>query len=241
MAAKCHGKKGKKETVNSSDKPHIIVTGDGSPSLQIDSVDETYHSRHGALTESVHVFIKAGLEEVVKQKSAISILEVGLGTALNAALTAQYGHLHSLRIHYTALETHPISEESIIALHENWQEHRDLSAWQQKILLAAWNNSGSVSEVLTLHKINTSIQEISLEEKIYDLVYYDAFAPRVQPEMWTTEIFDKLFYALKPNGILVTYCAKGQVRRDLQSVGFTVERMEGPPFKREMLRAVRLA
>jgi tRNA U34 5-methylaminomethyl-2-thiouridine-forming methyltransferase MnmC len=225
--------------VNTSDKPHIIVTGDGSPSLQIDSVDETYHSRHGALTESIHVFIKAGLVEVAKEKSEISILEVGLGTALNAALTADFSKTHSIRIHYTALETHPVSEESIQQLKENWLGHETLSEWQQLILTASWENEVAISNLITLQKIRLSVQDVSFPDQTFDLVYYDAFAPRVQPEMWTMEIFKKLYLSLKPGGILVTYCAKGQVRRDLQGAGFKVERLEGPPHKREMLRALR--
>lgn len=225
--------------MNTSDKPHIIVTGDGSPSLQIDSVDETYHSRHGALTESIHVFIKAGLAEVAKEKSEISILEVGLGTALNAALTADYSKTHSIRIHYTALETHPVSEESIQHLKENWVGHEALSEWQQLMLTASWEKEVAISNFFTLQKIPLSVQDVSFPDQTFDLVYYDAFAPRVQPEMWTPEIFKKLYSALKPGGMLVTYCAKGQVRRDLLASGFSVERLEGPPHKREMLRAKR--
>jgi tRNA U34 5-methylaminomethyl-2-thiouridine-forming methyltransferase MnmC len=225
--------------VDQSDKPHIIITGDGSPSLQIDSIDETYHSIHGALSESTHVFIQAGLEYVLTNKSQLHILEVGLGTALNAALTADYSISHPIEIEYTGLENHPLSEERILELKENWNGHQTISEWQQKILLASWNTSIGLSDRFILNKYSISIQDISLLPNSIDLVYYDAFAPRVQPEMWTLEIFQKLFLALKPNGILVTYCAKGQVRRDLQSAGFFVERLFGPPPKREMLRGVK--
>jgi len=225
--------------MNKTEDSKIFTTLDGSPSVEILSMDETYHSRHGALTESKHVFIQAGLEFVARTKNEITILEVGLGTALNAALTLNYACVSSVKVNYIGLEPFPISQTDILEIQKKWRDYTHINSIQQLILNAPWEEEVLSNERMMFMKMTNRIQEIVLKENCFDLVYYDAFAPRVQSEMWTVDIFQKLFRSMKTEGVFVTYCAKGQVRRDLQSVGFVVERLPGPPNKREMLRAVK--
>ena len=210
----------------------ILITDDGSPTLLNTMIDETYHSRHGARQESMHVFIHAGLKQLMKDP--LHILEIGFGTGLNATLTAL--HCDQQNVHYTALEPHPVAIELLGQLHyfstpEEMQLHLD-------IIHADFEKITSLSSHFHLKKLRVKIQEYATEEK-YDLIYFDAFAPLVQPEMWTLSIFEQVFSMMNIGGIMVTYCAKGQVRRNLMAAGFSVERIAGPPGKREMLRATK--
>ena len=215
-------------------QPEIITTADGSHSLYISSLDETYHSRHGALQESQYVFIQQGLEKIVSAGIVINVLEVGFGTGLNALLSAVYAQANQLEIHFHSLETFPLEA----ALMADYGDDITLGGHSvevfRKLHDVAWNKMEHVTDFFHLKKEEVSVQDAVLEQK-YDIIFYDAFGPRAQPDMWTPEIFEKLYKCLDPGGMLVTYCAKGQVRRDMQSVGFRMERLPGPPGKREMM------
>jgi tRNA U34 5-methylaminomethyl-2-thiouridine-forming methyltransferase MnmC len=219
-------------------KREIILTGDGSPTIYLPDLDEHYHSIHGAIQESQHVFIQNGLQEFAHQKN-INILEIGLGSCLNALLTAITAKEKDLSlIHYTGIEAFPLTE-SEQNLMNYAQKLTSSSAFeiQEAINQAPWETSINIHSNFILTKILGKAQDILLKEEEFDLVYFDAFGPRAQAEMWTKELFDKLFKTLKNNGLFVTYCAKGQVKRDLISVGFEVENRPGPPGKREITLA----
>ena len=215
-------------------KLQLILSKDGSHTLYREDIDEHYHSTHGAIQESNHVFIEKGLKEIVKSKNDIIILEIGFGTGLNALLTSFYT---DFRIKYIGVEAFPIEREIVSELnYSQLLENDESEVIFRKIHDADWGSYQTVTNSFSLYKIKDEIQNIQIPTSI-DLVYFDAFAPNVQPEMWNISIFQKLFEAMSPHAIFVTYCAKGQVRRDLQDAGFVVERLEGPPGKREMLRA----
>ena len=209
-----------------------IVTADGSSSLYREDIDETYHSRHGAVQEALHVFIDAGLKKVAESKKEITILEVGFGTGLNCLLTALEAKNLGLKIDYITLETIPLSKDLTSAL-TYMQLNPEIYS---KIHETAWEKSVEISSNFFLTKKKLAVQELDLSSQSIDLIYYDAFGPRAQPEMWTPKVFQLLQKTLSPEGIFVTYCAKGQVRRDLQATGLVMERLAGPPGKREMLR-----
>lgn len=227
-------------------KLSLIKTEDGSHSLYVKELNEHYHSIHGAIQESKHVFINAGLKHIFSKKtSSISILEIGLGTGLNALLTFIESKQFIKTINYTALEAFPIGIE--LAQELNYPELLTSSEMNNKVFFRSvfnlihtsqWEKEIAISDQLIFSKIKNTLQKVKFANT-YDLIYFDAFGPPVQPEMWTEELFTKLFASTKPNGILVTYCAKGEVKRTLKKVGFTVESLEGPPGKREMVRATR--
>lgn len=183
------------------------------------------------MQEGLHVFIKMGLD-LFKDQQQVSILEMGLGTGLNFLLTA-HNRRKPKETHYTALEAFPLTEEEWKAIGSPIQE---LSSAYQELHQLAWEELGSVADVKLL-KQKTSLQEYKGADNQFDLIYYDAFGPRVQPELWTDAVFSKLNSLSKPGGYLVTYCAQGQVRRNMIAAGYTVEKLPGPPGKREMLRA----
>ncbi|MFM9983797.1 MAG: tRNA (5-methylaminomethyl-2-thiouridine)(34)-methyltransferase MnmD [Flavobacteriales bacterium] len=216
----------------------LITTGDGSSSLLNVSLGETYHSRHGALRESMHVFIESGLHQLPMEKEFISILEIGFGTGLNAWLTMLANGTLAKQITYTALETNPLDLSVISNLNYAHESSDSDRAKFLQLHEADWNTLVALDGEFGLHKIQISLQEFDAE-RTFDLIYFDAFGPPVQPEMWTIELFQKLFAVSNPGAVLVTYCAKGQVRRDLQTAGWEVERLPGPPGKREMLRALK--
>ena len=213
----------------------MVKTGDGSHTIYNTALNEHYHSVHGAVNESTHVFINAGLKEIVTHKKNISILEVGLGTGLNLLLTLSFfqSNREGLQIGYTALEPFPPGEEFINAL--NYTRFFDAAFFQQ-IHECDFNTQETLLAGFIFEKVNQKLQGIDFI-KTFDLIYYDAFAPLVQPEMWNEDVFKKLFDCLNQDGILVTYCAKGEVKRTLKKVGFKVESLPGPPGKREMIRA----
>lgn len=220
----------------------IITTADGSHSLYIPELNEHYHSTHGAIQESKHVFIEAGLKHVAKKTSDIFVFEVGLGTGLNALLTYLESQSSGLKIKYTAIEAFPLEKEITEELNYVHLLDTENSAADvfRKMHSCDWEKEHRFSDSFLFKKIKKSLQEIVPEKERYDLVYFDAFGPPVQPEMWTEDLFSKLFAALKPNGALVTYCAKGEVKRTLKKVGFIVESLPGPPGKREMIRALKM-
>lgn len=215
------------------------VTEDGSSTLYSEKYEETYHSRHGAIQESMHVFIEMGLAALPPEKTEISILEMGLGTGLNALLTALHQGERSMR--YVALEAEPISQ----AQYEELNYVDELGVKKSKDLHVAihqlpWNSWESLGADFQLFKFQGKLQDFKpATHQTFDLIYYDAFAPDTQPELWTEAIFEKLFAFCNPGAVLTTYCAKGAVRRAMIAAGFQVERIPGPPGKREMLRARR--
>lgn len=216
----------------------IVVTEDGSSSIYLPAFDEHYHSSHGAVQESKHVFMEMGWKPVAEKQDEISILEVGFGTGLNAFLVLQECLGNSAKhVVYTSPEAYPVSVEDAEKL--NYAVDAASKENFFRLHSAAWNTAETIFPNFTLEKLQTTLQEFSPAENSFDLVFFDAFAPRVQPELWTEEVFSKLIRAIKPGGVLVTYCAKGDVRRNMIKAGFAVERLPGPPGKREMLRATK--
>lgn len=211
-----------------------VLTADGTVTLYLPDKDETYHSINGALTESLHVFIDAGLKPIAHQQSSISILEIGFGTGLNALLSWQFARSHRVKIHYCSSEKFPLNESIFSVLH--YGEKVAMEDEFKQLHTCQWNETVKLDEYFSLEKIDQGIEEIIGIENA-DLVFYDAFAPRVQPELWTISIFEKIYSLMKTGGVLVTYCAKGEVKRNLKAAGFTVETLPGPPGKREMTRA----
>lgn len=220
------------------DDLEIITTSDGSHTLFNKRLNETYHSIHGAVQESLHVFIKNGVEYYCEtyQPKNISILEVGFGTGLNALLTLQYVLGHNLGVRYTALEPSPLPEKIWSEL--NYPERDQSKTYFRMVHEAPWETETILTPQFSLYKINNSLQEVELTDSC-DLVYYDAFAPTKQPEMWELPVLKKVTDYMKPRGMLVTYCAKGQLKRDLKSLGLKVETLPGPPGKNEMVRATK--
>ena len=218
-------------------KREIIITSDGSTTIQIPEWNEQYHSIHGAIQEAYHVFIKQGLESISKKK--ISILEIGFGTGLNAFITFLEAQKNKLEIDYVGVEAYPVSLHEIEQL--NYVTELKATSFMDvfsKFHKSTWEEEHLISKDFSLRKRKQFFHEIT-DQNHFDLIYFDAFGARLQPELWTEEIFSKMFVALKDKGTLVTYSAKGSVRRAMQAVGFTVERLPGPPGKREMLRAVK--
>jgi tRNA U34 5-methylaminomethyl-2-thiouridine-forming methyltransferase MnmC len=219
----------------------IITTTDGSHSLLNVSLNETYHSVHGAMQESIHVFIRNGLDFFCERSSVdpVKILEMGFGTGLNALLTAQCALETKRHIHYTTLETFPLAKE--VWSHLNYAGSPVAKDLFQQIHEAEWAVEKPVHPFFTQLKIETSLQQASLAPASFDLVYYDAFAPSKQPELWDIGLLKKVTDALQPGGVFVTYCAKGQLKRDLKGLGLTVETLAGPPGKKEMVRALKIS
>ena len=221
--------------------PEIIISGDGSHTLKVDGLDEHYHSTFGAISESMHVFIEAGLKEALAHNaSTLNILEVGFGTGLNALLTLRESMNSGIDIRYMALETMPLDHKIWAKLNypEQLKDGR-AGGWFKRIHQSAWNEEEEIVAGFFLNKIQCQLQDYITDVMKYDLIYFDAFAPDVQAELWTEEIFHKIVNMTNPGGILVTYSAKGSVRRALQSAGFKVERIPGPRGKREMMRGVK--
>lgn len=214
----------------------LIVTGDGSHTLLNEALDETYHSRHGAIQESMHVFIEQGLKFLLKEQKPgpISILEVGFGTGLNALLTLTESIKNELAIAYTSLETYPLGQE----LWKNLN-YPDPDYLFNELHKAEWHKWVEITDHFKLLKLEKSLQHTELEPEQFDLIYYDAFAPNKQPEMWEQPVLNKVIKTLKSRGAFITYCAKGQLKRDLKSLGLIVESLPGPPGKREMVRAIK--
>jgi tRNA U34 5-methylaminomethyl-2-thiouridine-forming methyltransferase MnmC len=214
---------------------NIRTTNDGSKTLFSETFQENYHSTSGAITESNHVFIDSGLRTVHKEKCAV--FEMGFGTGLNALLTFLEAQKLGVSIEYTTVELYPLPEEILFALNLNFSglTHSDIFHLLHQPL---WNQRFEISPNFFLTKIRGNLLNAPFG-KGYDLVYFDAFSPAIQPELWTEDVFAKLYNSMNPQGILNTYCAKGAVRRAMQHAGFIVERLAGPPPKREMIRATK--
>ncbi len=216
----------------------IIQTSDGSKSLYLPEFDETYHSRHGALQEAYHVFIRSGLD-LFEEGSEVRILEMGFGTGLNCFITWLEAQRRNLKVRYCGLEAYPISIDVAMELDYPVALGREESQTLfERLHTSPWDQKIELDKSFELTKAKDLFSDFNQTDS-YDLIYFDAFGPRVQPELWTEAIFEKMHRALGPKGILVTYSAKGSVRRTMQAVGFEVERLPGPPGKREMLRATK--
>ena len=219
-------------------KKEIVKTRDGSNTIFVPEFDETYHSTHGAIQESLHVFIRSGLK-FKTELNDINVLEVGFGTGLNALLSFVDSEDTNRNIKYTSLEAYPLQWDLVSKL--NYIDiifNGKYSEIYKKIHTCDWESFYELSPYFTLKKQNVKLQNILFDNE-FDIIYFDAFAPRVQPELWTEQIFTSMYKALKPGGILVTYCAKGSVKRALRYVGFQLQSIPGPPGKREMSRAVK--
>ncbi|MDC0204555.1 tRNA (5-methylaminomethyl-2-thiouridine)(34)-methyltransferase MnmD [Flavobacteriales bacterium] len=213
----------------------LVITNDGSHSLFVPEINECYHSRHGSIVEAEHVFIKNGL--LAENKKQFNILEIGFGTGLNALLTAQKAIQKNIEINYHAIELYPVAKKEYTQL--NFAE---LIGLEKENLIqlhnTKWEKTCEINNNFILTKNNVSVENYITNIK-FNIIYYDAFSPDKQTELWTDIIFKKMFNLLKDDGFLVTYCAKGIVRRTLKAVGFEVISLDGPPGKRQMTRANR--
>lgn len=215
----------------------VVLTADGSSSIFVPDFDEHYHSVHGAMQESLHVFINAGLNYMAEKQKTISILEVGFGTGLNALLTYFYANKADLTINYTALEKFPLEMKLVETL--NYPEILNIPQATEilnTMHALTWNAAVNLSTQFLFNKRHIDLLDFLSTEQ-FDVIYFDAFAPSAQPELWTVSVFENMFNALKNNGILTTYCAKGSVKRSMKEVGFKIESLTGPIGKREMTRA----
>ncbi len=216
----------------------IQITNDGSHTIAIPEMGVTYHSHHGAIGESAHVYIEAGLQPLLDlpNDQPIYILEIGFGTGLNALLSYQKAIAHKRTIHYIAIEPYPLNDEEIKRIN-----YGKLLSMEKEFLAlhnATWEEEVRVHDYFTLEKTKASLQGIQLLHNIH-CIYFDAFSPTVQPELWTQAVFEKLFSQLLPGGTLVTYCSKSIIRKAMMAAGFTVTKIPGPWGKREMVRAWR--
>lgn len=215
-------------------KPIIKTTADGSDTLYVPEIDESYHSTNGAVQESLHIFINDGFHQC--KKKTVKVLEIGFGTGLNAFLTLIEAERENKSVIYTGLEFYPV--ETIEAVKLNFPEliEPDKRAEFEALHSCEWNRKVKITTNFTLIKQRVDFTKTEFSEK-YDVIYFDAFSPEKQPEMWSEILFETLYLCADENAILTTYCAKGIVRRAMQSAGFVVERLPGPIGKREILRA----
>ncbi|APY12739.1 SAM-dependent methyltransferase [Seonamhaeicola sp. S2-3] len=220
-------------------KREIIITADGSATIHIPEWNEQYHSKHGAIQEAYHVFIKHGLQHICsKPNQALSILEIGFGTGLNALITLLEAEKLQVKVNYVGVEGYPINSQEVKKLNYASELKSNINLFNE-LHNIAWEEEHQLTPYFSLLKQNKFFNEIK-DKDSFNLIYFDAFGARVQPELWTESIFKKMYEALKNEGVLVTYSAKGSVRRAMQAVGFFVEKLPGPPGKREMLRATKL-
>jgi len=218
----------------------LITTSDGSHTLYLPEIDEHYHSTHGALHESRHVFIGKGLNHLDKNIEPVNVLEVGFGTGLNALLTLIESEKDKRKIHYIGVEPYPLEEHFFKKLnYGKLIEYDKAGNYLQQMHEKDWNFPFYITEYFILNKLRTKFEEATLQPSMFHLIYYDAFAPDKQDELWNKKNFEKCYTALKEGGVLVTYSSKGQVKRDLAQAGFNVSKVEGPEGKREMLRAIK--
>jgi len=219
----------------------IIETQDGSHSLFVPALNETYHSFHGALQEAEYVFIKMGLHRWCSSYgNSLKIVEVGFGTGLNALLTLRESLQRKIQIEYTTIEAYPVNPDLLKKLnYKDKIELVDIGIWFDRLHEAKWNEKVDLSKDFVLHKIKGELKECKLSKNYFDLVYYDAFAPSKQADMWDYELLDKVAGTIAERGIFTTYCATGQLKRDLKTIGLEVETLPGPPGKKEMVRATK--
>ncbi|WP_338733043.1 tRNA (5-methylaminomethyl-2-thiouridine)(34)-methyltransferase MnmD [Mangrovimonas cancribranchiae] len=225
-------------------KRKIITTKDGSKTIHLEDWNEQYHSTHGAIQEAKHVFLKHGLafklSQIEHANPSLSILEIGFGTGLNAFLTFLESQKHCIPIAYTGVEAYPVLLDEISELNyaELLSSNQEEQAIFKQMHTSEWEVPNHLSKEFTLLKVKSFFKDITFNNQ-FDVIYFDAFGSRVQPELWEVSIFKLMYHALKSQGVLVTYSAKGSARRAMQEVGFQVEKLPGPPGKREMLRAIK--
>ena len=219
----------------------IQITEDGSHTVTVPSMNVTYHSKHGAIQESMHVFVNSGLNYFIEHTNSetINIFEMGFGTGLNALLSLQFAIQHNQNIGYKTIEPFPLSVEEIIDLNYTGLINKDLKESFYAMHNCDWNKVVALHPLFSFQKIQAGLKEVELMQKFH-VIYFDAFDPTAQPELWTESIFKKMLDLLFTNGILVTYCSKGVVRRAMQAAGFKTEKLAGPPGKREIVRAVKI-
>jgi tRNA U34 5-methylaminomethyl-2-thiouridine-forming methyltransferase MnmC len=216
----------------------IVLTDDGSNSIFSDEVKQLYHSHFGALQESKHIFIEAGLcADTLSHLEHISILEVGFGTGLNALLTYFKAEVLGKKIYYETVELYPITQQEVEQLnYPNILPYSSAKEIFTKLHFTPWNEKQLISENFTLHKRQISATEVDYTPDTFHLVYFDPFSPEVQQELWTEEVFEPVYHSMKKDGILLTYCTKGTVKNILKKLGFQIEKLPGPEGKREILR-----
>jgi len=222
---------------------HIQVTGDGSHTIGLSGTKVTYHSTHGAIQESMHIFIQAGLQPLLRQYDRLQIFEMGLGTGLNALLTLQEAVMQKQAVYYETVELYPLSPDEVQSLNYNVQLNIPTTALALEILhQAAWEQDVTLHPLFTFHKIRCALGEYLAipDERQFHLIYFDAFAPEIQPELWSPAIFEQLAARLYAGGVLVTYCSKGTVRRAMEAAGLKVTKRPGPPGKREIVVSYKL-
>ena len=218
----------------------IILSDDGSHTIELIGMNEQYHSTHGAIQESNHVYIKHGLERISTQKSSLNVLEVGMGTGLNVLLTWAIAQEQNLQVHYHAIEAYPISKKLWSQL--NYAQALDLPKTKDifsQIHFTPWGQEIALDENFTFLKKEEFIQNSRLPDDFFDVVYFDAFNPDLEPDLWTTEVFHKIYKSMKDISVLTTYSTKGIVKRALRSCGFRIEKKPGPMGKREILNAIK--
>lgn len=220
----------------------LIVTEDGSHTLFLKDLNETYHSRHGAIQESMHVFIKNGLRHFISisHKKIINLFEVGMGTGLNALLTAIEAKKFKCQLYYEAIEPYPVPPEYYLQL--NYSDRIPLTGLEilfTEIHQSNWGVENTLSDYFMIKKNKILFEKYAHVKKSFDIIYYDAFAPGKQPDIWDPDLLHKAYEMLIPNGILITYCSQGNFKRNLKKIGFRVETLVGPPGKKEMVRATR--
>ena len=221
-----------------SNNRKIIITNDGSHTLLVPSLNEQYHSIHGAVKEAEYVFLNMGLDECLRsERDSINVFEVGFGTGLNALLSAQWATSKQKKLAYTSVEKFPVSKMEFQQL--NYGDILNGSELYTKITDAKWGDFTTVSNVFSLRKLKLDLLKDTLPNG-FDVVFFDAFAPNKQPELWDTLVFEKIYGIMSENSLMVTYCCQGQAKRNMISAGFEVEKVPGPPGKREMLRARKL-
>lgn len=218
----------------------IKLTADGSHTISIPETNMTYHSHHGAIAESMHVYIEAGLLPLIERSTSgpINILEIGFGTGLNALLSLREAITYKKHIHYTAVELFPLAEEETAQIN-----HGTCLSMENEFLqvhASTWEKDIPLHEFFTLHKKKVSLLELE-DVHLIDCIYFDAFAPTDQPELWTEAVFENLFQMLAPQGTLVTYCSKSVIRKTMEAAGFSIQKIPGPHGKRDMVRAKKIA
>ena len=214
---------------------NIIPTQDGSPTIYVPELDESYHSGFGAVQEALHIFIQAALAYQARTEKQLNILEIGFGTGLNALLTLEYAREHGLQVKYYGVEKYPVSLDEAGQLDYTKNREQFLALHQ-----ATWNSWNTIFSGFDLFKLQSDFREMELPLDYFDVVYFDAFGPDVQEHLWTAEVFALIYKAMKRGGVLTTYSVKGKVRRAMKEVGFEVEKIPGPPGKREISRARKL-